>query len=175
MSTTLTYGIYLALANIALTLVGYFLGYQTDNMAAGQWFQYVTWVTILIFTTLGIRAVREDSPHKSLSYGKGVGSAALIGLYAGVLGGIYAFVHFKFINPNFFDYLIDFVRTQQSAKGLSDAQLEQMEKGMRMMYGPVSFAIMSPIMSCLISTIVGLVASAFLKRPAPEGAEPPPM
>lgn len=175
MSTTLTYGIYLALANIALTLLGYFLGYQSDNMAAGQWFQYVSWVAILAFVVLGIRAVREDSEHKSLSYGKGVGSAAMIGLYAGLLGGVYAYIHFTWVNPNFFDYLIDFVRNQQAAKGMSDTQLEQMEKGMRMMYGPKMFAIMSPIFSTLISTVVGLVASAFLKRPAPEGSEPPPM
>jgi uncharacterized protein YybS (DUF2232 family) len=175
MSTTLTYGIYLALANIALTLVGFFLGYQGENMAQGQWFQYLSWVTTITFVTLGIRATREDSPHKSLSYGQGVGSAAMIGLYAGLIGGVYAFIHFKFVNPNFVDYLIEFTKAQKAAHGASDTQLEQMEKGMRMTTGPVMFAIFSVIISTLFSTIVGLIASAFLKRPAPAGSEPPPM
>lgn len=168
MSTTLTYGIYLALANVALSLVGYFLGYQTDKMAQGQWFQYLGWVAIIVFTALGIRAVREDSPDKSLSYGRGIGSAAMIGLYSGIVGGIYVFIHFKFVNPNFADYLIEFVRTKQNLP-------EQAEQGMRAMYGPVGMAIISAIFSPIISVIVGLIASIFLKRPAPAGSEPPPM
>jgi len=173
MSTTFTYGIYLALANIALTLVGYFLGYQSNNIAGGQWFQYVTWVAMLVFVVLGIRAVREDSEHKALSYGRGVGTAALIGLYAGLIGGAYAFVHFKFINPSFVDYLIEFVRSQPNMAQMSDAQLSGMEQGMRFMYSPVMLAILSPIVTALICTVVGLVASAFLKRPLPANAEPP--
>lgn len=168
MSTTLTYGIYLALANVALSLIGYFLGYQTDKMAQGQWFQYTGWVAIIVFTTLGIRAVREDSPTKSLSYGRGVGSAAMIGLYSGIIGGIYAFIHFKFVNPSFVDYLIEFVRTKQQLP-------ENAEPFMRTMYGPVGMAIISVVFSPIISVIVGLIASIFLKRPAPAGSEPPPM
>ncbi|HLP26653.1 MAG TPA: DUF4199 domain-containing protein [Acidobacteriota bacterium] len=175
MSTTLTYGIYLALANIALTLVGFFLGYQGENMAQGQWFQYLSWVTTITFVTLGIRAAREDSPHKSLSYGRGVGSAAMIGLYAGIISGVYAFIHFKFVNPNFVDYLIEFTKAQNAAKGVPEAQIEQMERGMRMTTGPVMFAIASVIISTLFSTIIGLIAAIFLKRPAPAGTELPPM
>lgn len=173
MSTTLTYGIYLALANIALTLVGYFLGYQTDKLAAGQWFQYVAWVAMLVFVVLGIRAVREESEHKALSYGRGVGTAALIGLYSGLIGGAYAFIHFKFINPSFVDYLVEFVRSQPNMAQMSDAQLSGMEQGMRMMYSPVMLAILSPVMTTLICCIIGLVASAFLKRALPANAEPP--
>lgn len=175
MSTTLTYGIYLALANTALTLVGFFLGYQGEKIAQGQWFQYVTWVAIIAVTTLGIRAVREDSAHKSLSYGRGVGSAAMIGLYAGVIGGIYAFIHFKFINPTFVDYLIEFAKSQPNMVGASDQQIAGMEQGMRIGYSPVGLLIISTFATTLLCTIVGLIASIFLKRPAPEGTELPPM
>lgn len=175
MSTTLTYGIYLALANIGLTLVGFFLGYQGENIAQGQWFQYVSWVAIITVTTLGIRAVREDSEHKSLSYGRGVGSAAMIGLYGGVIGGIYAFIHFKFVNPNFVEYLVEFIKSQPNMAGASDQQLAGMEKGVRLSYSPVGLLILSIFMGTILSTIVGLIASIFLKRPAPAGTELPPM
>jgi len=175
MSTTLTYGIYLALANIALTLVGFFLGYQGENIAHGQWFQYTVWVAMIVVAVLGIRAVREDSPHKSLSYGRGVGTAAMIGLYSGIFGGIYAFIHFKFVNPNFIDYLVEFIKSQPNAASMSEQQLAGMEKGVRLFYSPPVLAIMSPVFNTIICTIIGLVASAFLKRAAPEGVEPPPM
>jgi tetrahydromethanopterin S-methyltransferase subunit C len=175
MSTTLTYGIYLGLANVALTLVGYFLGYQGEAIANGRWFQYLMWAVMITLVVLGIRAVREESPHKSLSYGRGVGSAALIGLFGGLIAGVYAFIHFKFVNPSFVDYLIDFVRNQPNAANMSDAQLAGMEKGMRFFYNPVMLAVISPLFNTCFCTIIGLIAAIFLKRAAPEGAEPPPM
>ncbi len=173
MNTTLTFGIYLALANTALTILGYFLGFQTDKMAQGQWFQYTVWVAMIAFVVLGIRAVREESEHKALSYGRGVGTAALIGLYSGLIGGVYAFIHFKFINPSFVDYLVEFVRSQPNMANASEAQLAGMEQGMRFMYQPMMMAIISPVFSVLICTVIGLIASAFLKRALPAGAEPP--
>lgn len=173
MSTTLTYGVYLALANSALTLAGFFLGYQTENMASGQWFQYLSWVAMLVLVILGIRAVREENEHKALSYGRGVGTASLIGLYSGLIGGVYAFIHFKFVNPSFTDYLVEFIRNQPQSAGMTDAQLAGMEQGVRMFYSPVVLAIASPFITTLICTVIGLVASAFLKKPLPAGAEPP--
>lgn len=169
----MTYGVYLALGNAALTLFGYLLGFQSENMAQGQWFQYLTWVAMAALVVLGIRAVREESEHRALSYGRGVGTAAMIGLYSGVLGGLYAFIHFQFIHPSFADYLIEYLRSEPSMESLSEAQLSQMEQGIRFMYQPTMLAILSLPVSVAICTAIGLVASAFLKRPLPAGAEPP--
>jgi tetrahydromethanopterin S-methyltransferase subunit C len=171
MSTTMIYGLILALVNICLSLIGYFLGYQTDKIAQGQWFNYLVYLSILLVVCVGIRAVREEASDKSLSYGRGIGSGVLISLYAGILAAIYGFIHFKWINPNFTDYLIEYVRSIQSAKGASDAQLDQMEKGMRFMYGPVVLTILTPFFYVFIGLVVSLVASAFLKRNPPEGSE----
>lgn len=173
MSTTLTYSVYLTLANAVLTLLGYFLGFQSEKMAQGQWFQYLNWVAMAASVVLGIRAVREESEHRALSYGRGVGTAAMIGLYSGVLGGLYAFIHFQFIHPSFADYLVEYLRNQPNMESLSDAQISQMEQGVRFMYQPAMLAILSLPVSVMICTAIGLVASAFLKRPLPAGAEPP--
>lgn len=170
----MTYGLVAALCSIVLNLIAYFLGYQGENMAQGQWFQWLAFVGGAVITFLGIRAVREESADKSLTYGKGVGSGVMINLIGGTLAGIYAFIHFKFISTEFVDYLVQMVREQQSAKGLGDAQLDQMEKGMRFMYGPVGLAILSPIMGTILGALYSLVFSAFLKK-APPGGHPPPM
>lgn len=170
----MTYGLISALCSIVLTLIAYFLGYQGENMANGQWFQWIAFVAGAVVTFLGIRAVREESPDKSMTYGKGVGSGVKICLIGSVISGLYAFIHFKFISTEFVDYLIQMVREQQSAKGISDAQLDQMEKGMRFMYGPVGLAILSPIMGTIIGTVYSLIFSAILKK-APPGGHPPPM
>ena len=79
MSTTLLYALIMAIAQIVVTLIAYFLGYQTDHMASGQWFSSIApLVVLIVILTLGIKAVRDEQPGKGLSYGKGVGTGTLI-------------------------------------------------------------------------------------------------
>jgi uncharacterized membrane protein (DUF441 family) len=162
MNTAFFYGLILAVSNIVLTLVGFFLGFQTDKMAEGRWFGWLSLVVGILVTWLGVRAVREESADKSLSYGKGVGSGFLINLYAGVIGSIYGFIHFTFINPDFADYAID--QAKQNAKNVSDAQLAQMEKIMRFMMSPAIMSIWGFIMALVFGIVIALIVSAFLKR-----------
>jgi len=44
MNTTFFYALILAVSNIVLSLVSFFLGYQTDKMAEGKWFGWLTMV-----------------------------------------------------------------------------------------------------------------------------------
>jgi hypothetical protein len=162
MNTTFFYGVILSVSNIVLTLVAFFLGFQTDKIAEGRWFNWLALVVGIAVTWLGVKAVREDSADKSLSYGKGVGAGFLINLYSGVIGSIYTFIHFKFINPDYTDYMIDFAR--QKAVGASDARLAAMEKGMRFMLSPAMMSILALIMTLIFGILIALVVSAFLKR-----------
>jgi hypothetical protein len=167
MNTTVFYGLVLAAGNIVLTLVGFFVGFQTDKMAEGRWFGFLPLVLGIVVTWLGLKAVREEAKDKSLSYGKGVGSGVLIHLYAGVLGSIYGFIHFTFINPNFVDYMMDAARQKWVQAGISDARMEGMEKSMRFMFSPAMMSIWGIILAVLFGLVVALVVSAFLKRAPP--------
>jgi Protein of unknown function (DUF4199) len=166
MNTTFFYGVILAVSNIVLTLVGFFLGFQTDKIAEGRWFGWLSLVVGIAVTWLGVRAVREESAGKSLSYGKGVGAGFLINVYSGLIGSIYAFIHFTFINPSYADYTIDLAR--QKAGNASDAQLAVMEKWMRFMLSPAMISVIGMIMALIFGILIALVVSAFLKR-APKG------
>ena len=86
MNTTLFYGVVLALANIVLSLISFFLGFQTEKLAQGQWFGLLNFVAAVVVFWLGIRAVREEAADKSLTYGKGVLTGFLIALYSGLIG-----------------------------------------------------------------------------------------
>ena len=117
MNTTFFYGLMLAVSNIVLTLVFFFLGYQTDKMSQGRWIvSLLPLVVTIVVLWLGIKAAREEAKDKSLSYGKGVGTGVLIALYAGLIGAVYTFIHFMYINPNFADYAIDMTRQQWAAR-----------------------------------------------------------
>jgi Protein of unknown function (DUF4199) len=169
MKATLSHGLILAAGLIVLTLVGFFLGFQTDKIAEGRWFGLLTFALIIVVTWLGIKAVRGEAKDNSLSYGKGVGSGVLINLYGGVVSSIYSFFHLTFINPSFADYTINATRQQWAEKGLSDAQMDAAEKFMRMILSPIIASISGFIMTVIVGLVVALVASAFLKR-APQPA-----
>jgi len=104
---------------------------QTDKIAEGRWFGLLPFALVIVVTWLGIKAVREEAKDKALSYGKGVGTGVLINLYAGVIGSIYGFIHFTYINPDFRDYMMNMTRQKWAEAGISDTQMDAMEKGMR--------------------------------------------
>jgi hypothetical protein len=165
MNTTFFYGLMLAVSNIVLTLVFFFLGYQTDKMAQGRWItSLLPLVVAVIVMWLGIKAAREEAKDKSLSYGKGVSTGFLISLYSSLIGSVYGFIHFKFINPNFVDYSIDAAREKWTQAGLSDAQMETAEKGTRLFMSPVMLTIIGFLASVAIGLLIALILSAFLKR-----------
>jgi low temperature requirement protein LtrA len=164
MNIALFYGIVFALGNIVLTLVGFFLGFQTDKMAQGRWFGFLSFVVMIVVLWIGIRAAREEAKDKSLSYGRGVGIGTLIALYGGIIGAIYGFIHFTFINPNFADYVVDAARQQWIAKGMSDSQMDTAEKFTRMFTKPAISTVMGIIVTPIIGAVISLVLAAFLKR-----------
>lgn len=167
MGTKFFYALTLTIIGAVLNLILYFTGFQTEKLATGQHAKWLMLVASIVILWLGIKATREESPTKSLSYGKGVGTGVLISLYSGLMSAVYTFIHFKFINPDFVDYQMAIVRTQWEARGMSGAQMEQAEGFARAMMGPVSMAIMTPIMSVVFGLIVSLIIAAILKRPEP--------
>jgi hypothetical protein len=168
MSTTLLYALIMAIGQIVLTLVGFFLGYQTDKINQGTWFGVVPVLYAIVVYALGLKAVREEDAGKYLTYGKGVGTGTMIALYSGLIGSIFAFIHFTWVNPNYTDYLIEASRVKWVAAGLSDSRMEAGEKGIRMFTKPAVMAIVGFCMTMVFGVIISLIASAFLKRNPPE-------
>jgi hypothetical protein len=164
MNAKLSYGLILAAGNIVLTLVGFLLGYQSDNIANGTWFSFLIYVLCVVVLWLGIKAVREEAKDKSLSYGKGVGSGVLIALYGQTLAAIYSFFHLTFINPNFGEFMMNAMRQKWAAAHMSDAQIEQASNFMRFTLSPVWLSIIGLIYMVLFALVVALVVSAFLRR-----------
>jgi Protein of unknown function (DUF4199) len=168
MSTTLLYSLIMAIGQIVLTLVGFFLGYQTDKINQGSWFGLCPLIYAIVVYTLGIKAVREENPGKYLTYGKGVGTGTMIALYSGLIGSIYAFIHFTYVNPNFTDYLIEASRVKWVAAGMSDSRMDGAEKGIRIFTKPAVQAVVGLCLTMVFGVIISLIASAFLKRNPPE-------
>jgi ABC-type transport system involved in multi-copper enzyme maturation permease subunit len=168
MSTKFLYALTLTICGAVFNLLMYFTGLQTEKLAVGQYVQWFGFVIMFVVLFLGIKAVRDEAPEKGLSYGRGLGSGVLISLYSGLMSSVYSFIHFKFVNTEFADYQIAFIRPKWEAAGLAEAQMDQAEKMTRAMMGPVAQAIMTPIIVVLFGLIMSLIIAAILKRPAPD-------
>jgi hypothetical protein len=166
MNTNFFYGLILAVINIVFSLVMFFAGYQTDKIAEGQRLsQFFPLVVCIVVLVLGMRAVREESKDKSLSYGRGVGSGVLITLYSSLIGAVYTFIHLTFVNTNYADYMIDFLRKGEWArKGLSETQMDAAEKFTRFIFKPAILSISSIIMWMFFGTVFVLIIAIFMRR-----------
>ena len=168
MNTKFIYALILTITGALLNLLLFFTGFQTEKLATGQYFQWLGFVLMFAVLWLGLKAVREESPHKAMSYGKGVGTGVLISLYSGLMSSVYSFIHFKFVNTQFADYQIAMIRPKWEAAGMAEAQMDQAEKMTRAMMGPVAQAILTPILVTIFGLICSLIIAAFLKRAAPD-------
>jgi putative Mn2+ efflux pump MntP len=173
MNTKFTYALIITIVQAVFNLLMYFTGHQTEKLATGQYLNWIALPITFILLWLGIRAGREESADKSLSYGQGVGAGTLISLFSGLMSGVYNYIHFKFIAPEFFDYQMELIRTKWTQAGMNSTQMEQAEHFTKMMMGPVVTAISTPIMAVVLGVILSLIIAAFLKRPAPAAAVPP--
>ncbi|MBI2497694.1 MAG: DUF4199 domain-containing protein [Opitutae bacterium] len=167
MSTKFIYALTLTICGAVLNLLLYFTGFQTEKLATGQYLQWIGFVIMVAVLWLGIKAVREESEGRCLTYGQGVGAGVLISLYSGLMNSVYTYIHFKFVNPEFVDYQLALIREKWAAAGLSDGQMEQAEKVTRMLMGPGVQACLAPIIAVLFGLILSLIISAFLKRNPP--------
>ncbi len=167
MGTKSTYAIILTIASAVFNLLLYFTGFQTEKLAVGQHLQWLGFIITIVVLWLGIKAVREESPGKYMSYGKGVGTGTLISLFSGLMSAVYTFIHFKFVNTQFVDFNMELIRAKWEQAGMGADQMEKAEGFTRMFMGPVAMAIMTPIMAVFFGLILSLIIAAILKRPAP--------
>jgi hypothetical protein len=175
MSTKFFYALVLTLATIVLQLLLFFSGFQTEKLATGQYLQYLGLVIMAVVLWFGIKAVRDEKPDRPMTYGQGVGTGVLISLYSGLMGAVYTFIHFTFINTGFADYMIAVTREKWAARGLTQAQMESAEAITRKMLQPGVQAILGVFFAVLLGLVLSLIISAFLKRgPLAAGKIAPP-
>ena len=157
----------------ALHLALYFTVLETDNLGTGHYFLWLIQAFQAIVLWRGIQGRRERSPHHVMTYGQGVAHGVLISLYAGLMCGVFAFFHFKYINPHFADYQLACLRPTWSAAGLGAAQMADAEKMTRMAASPLAQAVITPVVMVCFGLIASLIIAAVLKRDLASMTSPP--
>jgi hypothetical protein len=176
MKTCFLYGFLIAVAGSILILTLYFLGFHTDpaKLAAGNWIGGVIGLAIGVgLTALGVKARRSEVPENvEFGYGRALGAGVLISVVASILSAIFNYVYAAFINPGLAEIRIQDAIAKFQAKGIPDAQIDTMEKGMRFMAAPAIQTLSGLIGAFIFGVILSLIIAAFLKRPAPGTTSP---
>jgi Protein of unknown function (DUF4199) len=176
MGTKFFYALAWTLCTAVFMLILYFTGYQTEKLAAGKNLQYLGILIPIVVLYLGINAVRDEQPGGVLTYGQGVSAGMGISVFAGLMGAVYTWFHFTFINPRFTEYMMEVVRSQWAQRGLSAEQMDRAEGFTRTFISAPAQAIIGCVFTILIGLVLSLIVAAFLKRdkPLPVPATPPP-
>ncbi|MDF9827520.1 quinol-cytochrome oxidoreductase complex cytochrome b subunit [Ereboglobus sp. PH5-10] len=177
MSTKTTYGLILAAVGIALALLGYLLGLQTEKAGStlASMFQWIGTIAGFFVIWLGVRAVRDENNDQCLTFGQGFGAGVVIVLVAALISAVYTFVHFTFINPDYADHMMALVEQKWAEAGMNDRQMEAAEKITRMFFHPGALAAIGFLSQMFFGVVFSLVVAAIVKRNPARSVPPPPV
>ncbi len=173
MGTKFTYALILTVSGAVFSLLMFFLGFQTEKIAVGQYLNWLMFPISFAVLWLGIKAVRDERPHQAITYGGAVGAGTVISLLSSAMSAVYTYIHMAYINTSGADYQLALMREKWAAANIPDAQIEKMEAMTRSFMNPGFTSAMALIMGVVFGVVLSLIIAAFLKRAAPEGTEPP--
>lgn len=177
MKTYVTYGVVWALGGALLNLVLFFTGFHSapEKLQTGQWVALAIGLAIgVACLVLGTKARRNEVPAtEAFGYGRALAAGVMVVLFATVFGTILQYVYANMINPDLQEVAIQAQIAKWEAAGMGSSQIEAAEGVMRKMSHPALQALFQIIAGMFFGTLLALITSAFLKRPAAPLAEPP--
>ncbi|TQD39470.1 DUF4199 domain-containing protein [Haloflavibacter putidus] len=163
-STAGTYGVILGVFGIALLILTYVLNLQESNL-------YLSIASILITVFIyfyGIKNYKQDN-NGFLKLGQALKVGLAIAAIGGLIGAIYAFVHYSFIYPEFQEIALETSKTamMESQPNMSDEQMNQALEMSKMFTTPFWMATMSLIGTLFMGFIISLILGLVMKKDNP--------
>jgi hypothetical protein len=157
----LWFGLITGAVLVLYSLILFLAGLHTNKYMG--YFGYVVLVGGMVWGTL---EYRKKYLGGFIPYAKAFTSCFMIGLYAGIVIGIYMFIFTKFIHPGFIQEMLDISRQAiyESNASMSDEQVEQALEISAKFMSPPMMAIWSFVGYLFASAIIGLLAAIFLKK-----------
>lgn len=162
-STALRYGLIAGLVGIVVSMIAMSTGLM-DFSKGFVWpmvIGVISFAILIVITVMGVRHHRDKELGGYANFGRMFLVAGLIVLIAGVLGTIFNYAYFNFIDPDYLANASDGVMEMYENMGMSDDQvetaMEQFEKQMEGQSNPVKGLLGNVIASGIIGAIIGLI------------------
>lgn len=160
--TMLTYGLYLGISTIIVSLLNYSFG----NIYEPHWsVQLGNFILLVLFIVLGIKIFR-DTNAGLLKLSEAIKIGLGISLIGAMIGVIYLFLFIYVIEPDFMTKLSD-IQQQTMYEKFPDMPEEQLEQTLEMskkFTTPTALALMSIVMSLFLGLIISLISGLILKK-----------
>jgi hypothetical protein len=179
MKNCFLYGFISALAGAFLYLVMYFAGLHSDvsKLPIANWVGGIGGLAISItILTLGMKARRaEIPPTGDFGYGAALWVGTRIAVISAFFSAIFVYCYNAFINTGFADIMMQAQAAKMESKGMSSDQIEKFQEMSAWIFKPVAASIFALVIGAIFGFILSLIIAAFMKRPAPAAATPPPV
>lgn len=176
MKTYLTYGFIWALAGALLTFALFFLGFHSapEKLQTGQNIAMTVGLIICVASiVLGTRARRSDVPlSEPFGYGRALLAGVMITLFATLFGVVVNTIYMQVVNPGMNDMILQAQYAKFEEMGMSGEQIEAAERMTERLMHPAIQGAMQFVVGVIVGSMVALITSIFLRRPAI--AEQPP-
>ena len=162
--SAMTYGLYLGIVVTLYSVILYVAG-QNTNKSLG----YVSFLLYTIGIVLSQINYRNRELNGAISYGQAVGFGVAVMLCVGIITSLYNIIIFK-IDPGLIEQIKAMTEEQYLKSGMSEDQVEAAMAVASKMMTPGVLAISALISSLFGGTIISLITSIFVKKPANEDA-----
>ena len=120
------YGGIAALVFIAITLLLDTTGLINYSTGEGQYYPAIlATIATLVILYYAIKQHRDEELGGYVTFGRCVKLAALIGLFSGILIGIFGYIYHGFIRPDIVPAMMEFQQEQLAEQGMTEEQIEQ--------------------------------------------------
>jgi hypothetical protein len=157
--SAMSFGLYLGLAVIAYTVLLYALGETTNKMLS-----YVSFLIYLIGAGWAVKTYRDKTNGGYIEFGQAYLLSFLVFVFSGIIVSFFSFILFKYIDPSLMDQIWEQAQEEAMKKGVSEEQLAQSEKVMKMFQSPMVMFIAGIINSAIIGAVLSLIIAAVFKR-----------
>ncbi|SFU55877.1 Protein of unknown function [Pustulibacterium marinum] len=157
----LSNGVLLGLITIAIAVIMYVTGLvYTYNWVSGV----VGFLVMIAFIVLGMSTFKKENTYLSLSQALKIGIG--ISLIAGILGALYQFVFFNYIDPEFMAKVLENSRHQiiEQNPEVTQQQLDQIASMQENFSSPIITAAMGILSSLFLGFIISLISGLIMKK-----------
>ena len=155
----LNWGLIVGIVLIIYSILMYFLDLSLEKWVS--WVSYILLIGGIVYSTI---QYRDNVLGGSITYVQALGFGVLISLFAAVLSGIYSYVFFTFIDPDFIDKIVEMTQQQMLDQGLSEDQVEQAMEMQKGFMKPWVMVLISIPALTFMGFIFSLITSIFLKK-----------
>jgi hypothetical protein len=161
MKNFLKWGIFIAAANVVITLIEYFGG--LSDVHGGGPMRWVAFVVSLGLLFWGILEKKKEDPGE-FTFGKGWVEGVLISLIAGVILSIFMYIYFDMINPEMIDTIhAEALKNMAAQKDMTPEKIEAAKKFMDFMFSPTGFSLSTLFMYGIGGLFFPLIFSPIVK------------